>query len=596
MTVWLDGLTVLIDRSWTIVCSIIAIIWGQMIITGVFKKIFKDRLTGAEYFSLGMAGWVIPVSLMAVLLFLNAVSLGQSGMFFLLGIAILAMLYSVFSEKLVQGSLSVCYVMLLFVVISIFLHLAFLQKVIFPLYFDSAEHYRIIKYFLSHYDHSSRSGFLQWPSANYYHVGYHFLSAAFSYVSHATIVENMLVHGQIVLAILPISLFFIIRQETGSDVPALFTCLLAGFGWHMPGYAVNWGKYPALFSLICTHLVLSIGYLLYRNNKFKSERSKLYLILGIGVLVSGFVHTRSLIVYTVLALSMLLASWWKRLPAPYRYLSFAFVICALIIEVSYTRTNSILEPLLNIYLHNDFLMAGLILLLVIFSMPVFMDATFFIFIVLSLLLFGLFIPVNGLLPGYGNLVLLDRPYIQMLLYLPLSILGGLGLAGLHLFLQKFSYFSIRLPQLTMIALFGFVIFNAFHNYGFYPSTCCQIVGRDDLVAFDWMDKTLPLNANILIASTRLYVTSLERSDSQVGVDGGIWLTPLISRKMVLMSGETDFGQPETWDQICRRNLDYIYVGGMSQSFKDILLTEHADWYQVVFSLPHTKVYQVIGCN
>jgi hypothetical protein len=41
-----------------------------------------------------------------------------------------------------------------------------------------------------------------------------------------------------------LSLFFITKRETGSNIAALFTSLLAGFGWHMPGHAVNWGEIP----------------------------------------------------------------------------------------------------------------------------------------------------------------------------------------------------------------------------------------------------------------------------------------------------------------------------------------------------------------
>lgn len=596
MNVWLDGLGVLADKGWVIVSIFLIVIWGQILIVNVFQKIFKDRLTRAEYFSLGMAGWLLPVAFTALLLFGGVYLFGENMVEVVFIVTIILFLYIILTRKPAPGSLLVYSVLILFLVGSVFLHLIFLRKVIFPLYFDSAEHYRIIKYFLEYFAASNGGTFPAWPLTNYYHVGYHFLIASFSALLQTNIVDTMLVSGQLMVSVLPLSLFFIIRRETGSDIAALFTSLLAGFGWHMPGHAVNWGKYPALFSLISIHFVLCIAYLIFRNNIFRLERPKLFLMLSLGILVSGFIHTRSLIVYAFLFLSLLLLLLWKRLPALLQYIGFALVIGVLVFEISYTRTDSMLVPLLNTNIHNDLFATGLVLFLAVFSAQAFADVTFFSLIMLSLLLSGLFIPVGGFFPAYDNLVLLDRPYVQMLLYLPLSILGGLGLAGLHQFVHKISLNPKFLSQLITIVMFGFVTLNVAFNYDFYPSSCCQIVGRDDLAAFDWMDKNLPLDANILIASTGMYVTSAEQADGQSGVDGGIWITPLISRKTIPMPSGLGFDQPEIRDEICSRNTSYVYDGGETLSFDYSLLEKRPAWYQVVLFLPGAKIYKVIGCK
>jgi hypothetical protein len=319
-------------------------------------------------------------------------------------------------------------------------------------------------------------------------------------------------------------------------------------------------------------------------------------MLSVGVLISGFFHTRSLVVYFFLFLSLTLFFLWKRLPEFFQRVGFVLVLIILIAELGFTRVDVMLEPLLNTYIHNDLFITGLILFLIIFSAKAFMNITMFSLLLMSLLLAGLFIPVNRLFPAYGNLVLLDRPYVQMLLYLPLSILGGLGLAGLCQYVQKLSCNSKKISQLITALLFGFVIFNAGFKYNLYPSTCCQIIGRDDLAAFAWMDRNLPLDTNILIASTGMYVTSVEQADSQVGVDGGAWINALISRKTISMSGTLEFNKPEIKDEVCNKNSSYIYVGGETLSFNNTLLAERPVWYQVVLSLPGTKVYKVIGCK
>lgn len=153
-----------------------------------------------------------------------------------------------------------------------------------------------------------------------------------------------------------------------------------------------------------------------------------------------------------------------------------------------------------------------------------------------------------------------------------------------------------LTQLVTLSAFVFVILNAKASHSFYPSDCCQIVSRDDLSAIHWMDKTLPPDVDVLIASTDLFVTSLESPDTLAGVDGGIWVTSLISRRTIPARGTLNFDQPESHADVCRKNAEYIYVGGTSQSFNVLQLDEQTNWYQIIFSLPKAKVYQVIGCE
>jgi hypothetical protein len=58
----------------------------------------------------------------------------------------------------------------------------------------------------------------------------------------------------------------------------------------------------------------------------------------------------------------------------------------------------------------------------------------------------------------------------------------------------------------------------------------------------------------------------------------------------------DFNQPEVHNETCERRLDYIYVGGMPQSFDSAQLSSQPAWYREVFALPAARIYQVIGCE
>jgi len=591
MNIFMDGITVLVNQIEAVFSILIAIVWGQVLITALFRKIFKDQLTSSETISLGLAGWILPAALLSALMFAGVVFLEKIAVTVISVFAVIALGYVLFASKLNRKSILAGFAFLVALTASLILQLAFLKNMLLPSYFDSAEHYRIIKYFAEYYASSSGS----FPLINYYHVGFHLLSATVSYVFHLGIVDTMLVFGQVILAILPFSLFFIVRHETGSNVAAVFTCLLAGLGWHMPSHLMDWGKYPALFSLIGIQFVLNFGYLIYKNSRSQTESFVLYWLLIFGVLVSALLHTRSLFFFAFMGISLLLTVRIKHLLLLFQRIASVIVITLLVVEIGAVQNSAVLGLLFGTYVRQDIFVTGLILFLLIFSAWAFPNLTLFLLILISLMLAGLFVPVTGFM-GYGSLTLLDRPYVQMLLYIPLSIFGGLGLAGFNQFLKKFSSLPKYSAQMVSILLIVFIVLNASSTHSFYPSDCCQIVSHDDLSAIHWMDQALPPDARVLIASADLYVTSLESPNTLTGVDGGIWVTPLISRVTFPTRKDASFEQSDVHLDLCKKNIGYIYVGGTSQSFDALQLDARPDWYQVAFSLPAAKVYKVIGCE
>jgi len=145
-------------------------------------------------------------------------------------------------------------------------------------------------------------------------------------------------------------------------------------------------------------------------------------------------------------------------------------------------------------------------------------------------------------------------------------------------------------------LIGLVVINAYINYDFYPSDCCKIIGPDDLTAIDWMDKNLPADARILISTTDLILLPSASSQGTVGADAGIWISPLISRQTFPMPYGSNFGERETLDILCKREVDYIYVGEIGQTFDDEQIRSNTAWYKASLSMPKAGVYQVIGCD
>jgi hypothetical protein len=236
----------------------------------------------------------------------------------------------------------------------------------------------------------------------------------------------------------------------------------------------------------------------------------------------------------------------------------------------------------------------IILLLTIVSAIFYPKPTFFILLWLALCVLCIFIPIT--IPVHGTQTLLDRPFVQMFSIIPLSILGGLGFAGVTQWIKRLRPDLNLIRRFVTFLLFGFVLLNAALNYKFYPSDCCRFASRDDLAAFTWMDKSLPPDVTILIASTGLYVTSFETPETQNGVDAGIWIPSLLSRKVVPANQETQFDNVEIHVDLCNKGVDYIYVGGMPQSFNLNQLESQPAWYSPSFILPSAKIYQVLGCK
>jgi hypothetical protein len=162
MNIFTDGLIVLSNQTWTVFSILLAILWGQILITALFGKIFKGQLTNSDYMSLGLAGWILPVTLFSAFLFAGVFLFGQIAEIVISAIAVIALGYAMFAGKHVGQAFSLTFsgtmrfgglqarpvntyvrglLFLVSLAISLILQLAFLKKMLLPSYFDSAEHY-----------------------------------------------------------------------------------------------------------------------------------------------------------------------------------------------------------------------------------------------------------------------------------------------------------------------------------------------------------------------------------------------------------------------------------------------------------------------
>ncbi len=482
----------------------------------------------------------------------------------------------------------------LFFFISLLLRLAYLRDIYLPPYFDSVEHFRIIKAIMAGLENATLWDSLPNIVPTYYHLGYHLLVAILTLGLSATIPNVMLVFGQIILALIPFPVFFLIWQKMKNFPAALFATLLAGFGWYMPAFAANWGKYPALLGILAFEILL----LSFQQKEKNKTITKIGLILGI--LIATLIHTRVLIIIFIAFLSWAFA---KRISyfSPYdqksilRILTFSILVYALLIQ-----EDPLLKLTLEPYLNKTSL---LLFVLSLFALKKYLRESYFSLFFILFVLVTLFIPMKWIYPQFTNQTLLDRPFVEMILFLPLALLGGFGLAGLARVIQDLSrpYARVQnrfLVTLNIIFLIFLIFFgySTFKNYDFTPSDCCDYVGYDDTLAFDWIDKNLPQDARILIAGNPLNVVPNAISPDLVASDAGMWIAPLTGRESIILSYHLDFTSPEIINQLCYKEIGYIYLDNTNQSFDSSQLDTKPEWYRKKLYLPNTQLYELKACS
>lgn len=584
MNPWLAGFSALAEYAWAACAVFFIIAWGFFVARVCLLHFFEVSLTEVEVLSISAAGWVIPVLILSlftlfILLIFNAIIGGICA-----GILIFFSVW-LFRHKRITAHLLIFIALL---IPTLILRFAFLADQVLPSYFDSAEHYRLIHLLTESYQTGNLSYGL---TSLYYHLGFHLLTAFISYFFQVEIIDLMLVIGPILLTFLPFSFYFILKRETNSTVAAFFGCLLAGFGFHMPAHVLNWGKYPALLGMLAMLSVFNLAYLLYCNHVFKNRRT-IFILLTVAIPASVFIHSRTLIIYGLLGIASLITAGWSRLRDSHRPISFILLISLFAIEIFAIQNNFVLKTLLDTYLTKDLWMLVLLLPLTIIAAMVYPKPTFFLLTWLALCILCLFIPI--IIPVHGIQTPLDRPFVQMFSVIPLSLLGGFGLAGLTQWSQRFHLKSNLIQRFIHVSIFSLVFLNAAQNYQFYSSACCRFASRDDLAAFTWLEQNLPSDANILIPSSVLSVTSKETTQSLTGVDAGIWIMPLTSRKTTFAPQATQFTQPEIYQQLCAQGITHIYSGGMPESFKP--MQENPGGYTIAFLLPQAGIYTLTGCK
>ncbi|HEY3476718.1 MAG TPA: hypothetical protein VGK56_19020, partial [Anaerolineales bacterium] len=130
-----DILSVIADHWQLIAGLLLAILLGQLLIGMALRQLLGDRLTAGEYYSLSVAGGMIPIFLAAGI-WLASGMLGQSlsGVFIVAILIVFAAIALVLRRRTqpLPGAQAALLLLILFFAASILLRLALISKAIIP--------------------------------------------------------------------------------------------------------------------------------------------------------------------------------------------------------------------------------------------------------------------------------------------------------------------------------------------------------------------------------------------------------------------------------------------------------------------------------
>lgn len=592
MELVLDGWHVLQQDATVVLLVGGCMLWSAAVMLGSMRLAAGAAFNAAESFSLLAGLWMLPALLFSGLALLIGLLMPPQAMrVLLLIVAVSAIWWSLSRKHGFSFALRTCFPglpLLSLLLALVILRLAFLRTVSLPLYFDSAAHYALIQRLLLVAD-PGQGMHLVFPAGTYYHLGYHVLLAGWVALTGVDLGRLMLVSGQILLAAFPLTLYLLIHRATGSPHAAMVAVILAALGWYMPAHAVNWGKYPALFSLPLLFSAVNLGFLAQDVGVEQKPGAGMLAMALLAAGAAAAIHTRMIVVLAAVFGAWVLSGRWQAQVIVWRVASLVMTLlitAALIVCIARTP---LLSPALEPYLEVGIWVTGLTAGLTIFAFRIAPRLSMTCILIVVFVLLALLVPAPY--PAAGTL--LDRPLVEISLSLPLSVLGAAGFAGLLEFLKG------RAPLLkqgaTAIISLA-VMLNALANYSFTPSACCTFVAADDLVALDWLGKHVPATSGVAIASTPLQLAPGRHPSLEAQADAGVWIQPLKHIRVAPLSRHVDFRDPSTLGLLCDRGLTYVYAGTSPQSFDAALLKSAPALYRARLLLPGASIFEVIGCN
>lgn len=453
--------------------------------------------------------------------------------------------------------------------------LSFLSGLSYPLYSDSAYHFDMINKIMDGNLSSllfSSNGLL-----NYYHYGFHSIVALSSLISSLPVEKSMLILGQVLQISIPLSFYPIGKMLTHKAWGGILAVTIAAFGWSMPAYASQWGKYPAILGVQFFLWFYSI-YLLIQK-KDVPQKSLFSLLFTLVCLFIGLIFHARIVIVIVLFFVIQKLVEQHTMVKKYTHLNlFLFVALLGNLIFLYIYNFEDFQHIYIKYIQESWVSALLLLLFARFfrhqSKQLFYQQV--IFSVILLVMLNTSIPYGLLTRDVAHLI--DRPFLEIILFIPLTLIMTIAVTNFTniLLISGKRIRSLRIYRAVAIVFLGAV------SVFIYPvrSSCCVILDPPNITVIQRIKAELPSNAKILIAAGRW-------SDY---TEAGIWIYPLTGIQTVKWPYDTDF-EKDVQQSLCKQRVMYIYVGNTAYSFSRLSL-QNANIGQELFQVNGVSLFKL----
>ncbi len=452
------------------------------------------------------------------------------------------------------------------------------RAMLVPPYSDSAYHFAIVQdSFLRHslpcLFYSLHRPFPQ--QFHYYHMGFHGWVTWLGWLTPLRPLDLFAASVVSLFLVYPLNVYWLMKVLKVEEKGAVMASLLSVVGWAMPVYALNWGKFPALFGLSFAPFVLAL-FVEGMDSPFSFRKWGEMLLAG-GLLL--WAHTRVALwvfgwalgmyifdrmwsrfaarVRTRLWLSMgvlagggaaLLASWG----AYWRFVGWLGWLCVI---WGWWKGQSEKAPALRWGWLGWFV-----------------------------LLLGALFPLPAFLPFGARWI--DRPLFEMSVSFPLAWMGGILLARLWDWtlasdlLKRGKWKGILLWAGAVLMVVGGIKYHAF-----CPLPEAQYVQEDDVVVLDLLARSHAPHAVLLAAGIAL-------PQRELPIDGGIWAVPLSKICVEVIDRGAQWWTTEFLTRQCTSGKEvWIYVDQRPQGFS-LPPSDTSPFLQRFVEFPDVSLYKV----
>jgi hypothetical protein len=417
-----------------------------------------------------------------------------------------------------------------------------------------------------------------------YHYGFHTIAASLELMTNWPLNRLLLVLGQLINGLLPLTVYTAVILMTRRQRPALLAAFLVGLPFFFPGYYVTWGRLTQLTAMFIMPVLLALTWLLVRGAR--DWRRGWWLV---GLLAAGLflIHLRVFVFFMPFAFVVWLVTWGRN----GRWLAAAagfglFLVSPRIFQlVAMTEPEKLVSsPISNYnafptgYVQTGWEQAFLWLALAVLLPTFIFGLRQRRWTWLPLVLIGwtavLFLLVGGDQLGLPTLAIVNVNSLYITVFLQLAIFLVIGLDQLWLWIKS----HWLLERVGAVAaggvLMALLLFGVRQQITILNEQTL-LAQHADVAALAWIDEKLPETAVFAVSGWKWL------GETWAASDGGAWIVPVTGRMTTTppidhiynpelfqfvrefnaaAAAVPDWSDPAQVDWLHQQAISHIYVG------------------------------------